>query len=90
MYYVGRSLRMCCRNTRAIEHFPLLLQRVKPNLSLRSPSKLMIPDRVPPVSHQLTRRYLAFINFDYIRDNRELQEMVRMLRFYFSVPHEGL
>lgn len=80
---------MCWHTTRAVECFPSLLQRVKHNLSLRSPSKLITPDKVPPASHELTRRYLAFINFDCIRDNRELKEMVRTLTFYFAVPYEG-
>ena len=89
MCCVGRSLRMRWHTTRAVECFPSLLPRVKCNLSLRSTSKLITPDKVRPASRELTRRYLAFINFDYIRDNRELEEMVRTLTFYFAVPHEG-
>lgn len=86
---VGRSLRTCWYTTRAVECFPSLLRRVKHNLSLRSTSKLITPDKVRPVSRELTRRYLVFINFDYIRDNKKLKEMVRTLTFYFAAPREG-
>lgn len=80
---------MCWHTTRAVERSPSLLRRVKRNLSLRNTSKLITPDKVPPASRELTRRYLAFINFDYIRGNRELKEMERTLTFYFAAPHGG-
>lgn len=80
---------MFLHTMRAVECFPSLLQRVKRNLSPRSTSKLFTADKVPPASRELTRRYLAFINFDYIGDNRELKEVARTLTFYFAVPHEG-
>lgn len=88
MCYVGRRWRMCWYSRGAVEHS--LPWRVKPSLSLRSPSTLITADGVPSASHQPTRRNPAFIKFYYIRDNGELQEMARMLRFCFSVPHEGL
>lgn len=54
------------------EDVPPELWRVKHNLS-----KLITADKVPPASHELTRRYLAFINFDCIRDKKELKEVAR-------------
>jgi len=80
---------MCWHTTRVVECFPSLLRKVKHNLSLRSPPKLITPDKVPPAYRELTRRYLAFISFDYIRDNRELKEMASTLTFYFAAPREG-
>lgn len=41
-----------------------------------------------PAHCELTRRYLAFINSDSIRDSKELEEMGKTLTFYFAEPHE--